>query len=569
MHGNATIIIFIVHLIILKWNVILTAQDKDSTCFIRHNMVGYLVNDQKIAIVGSQKNLEGKSFYLVDADTPDKVVYKRIISADRGNKNTPFRYNFPCDFSNFSIEGRYKIKLEDGALSHQFVIGGLKEYQDALALVLEFFHAQRCGDIDPILHKPCHLNDRKASIDVSGGWHDAGDYIKYMITVTFAAIELVTAVDYAISYNFENALSDNFPKNDNPDLLDEARIGLEWVLKMTAEYADENYFYQVSGEEDHHGWRLPEVDDSTRDFGKSRSLHKGWGGNLLGRSSAALAIAYRVYQKYDKKFADECLKRAESLFADRSKYEKVQKSIPPDFYNETEWLDDMVLGAAELYQTTKKIEYLNYAKINLPKLTGDDIGWNGTDYLAYAACLKSKIEPSYCQNKMKAILESKQEQSKNEVYYLSSGYVWGTTALFTSDAQKAIMYYYLTSDTSYLNLAAAQRDYLLGRNNWGVSFVIGLGSVYPVNSHSQLDSLAGLHRGAIVGGPAEKTSWLRTFPNLRINHDKFSKFQTDIIYYDNRQDYYCNEVALDYTAPTVFLFLHNIAISLNDKVSNK
>jgi endoglucanase len=341
--------------------------------------------------------------------------------------------------------------------------------------------------------------------------------------------------------------------------LEETRVGLDWILKMTSDYANGNYYYQVSGEEDHEHWRMPETDDSTGAAGNPRSLHKGWGGNLLGKSAAALAIAHRVFKKSDSKFANECLNRAESLWDDRSKYEYTQLSDPPNFYHETTWLDDMVLGAAELYKTTKKTAYLNYAETNLKKLKGSEIGWGNNDYAAYAACLRAGIAAEYCKNKMKNILIEKEEKIKNDAYYLSSGFTWGTTALFTGDAQKAIMYYYLTSDSSFINIATCERDYLLGRNNWGVSFVTGVGIDYPKYGHSQIDSLCCPQNGAVVGGPAEIKSWKRTFPELEIKTDRFKKFQSNIVYFDDHQDYYCNEAALDYTAPSVFLFLYNIA----------
>ncbi len=538
----------------------LSSQEMDKASYIRYNQVGYLINDQKIAIIGSGENLEGKPFYLVDANNINNILYTDTILTSRGNKNTPFKYNFPCNFSDFKTAGKYRIKLADGTISGSFTVGAVKGYQNALKSVLEFFRSQRCGNTDPLLHKSCHLNDAKAAIDASGGWHDAGDYIKFMITATYATVELLTAADYADTYNFKGAIADVSPKNGISDLLEEAQVGIQWILKMTSDYSNGNYYYQVSGEEDHKYWRMPGSDDSTGVVGNPRSLHRGWGGNLLGRSSASLAISYRVFKKSDRKFADECLKRAEGLFAARSEYKNVQKSIPPEYYNESTWLDDMVLGAAELYQSTKKKEYLEYAKINLKKLTGEDIGWGNVDYLAYAACYKAGIETEYCKNKMESILENKEAKMKNDAYYLSSGYTWGTTALFTGDAQKAIMYYFLTSDKTFLNIAINERDYLLGRNNWGVSFVCGVGANYPLYGHSQIDSLCCMQNGAVVGGPAEKSSWLKVFPDLKMKYDKYKSFQSNIVYHDNRQDYYCNEAALDYTAPSVFLFLYNLSL---------
>ena len=129
-----------------------------------------------------------------------------------------------------------------------------------------------------------------------------------MITGSYATLELLTAADYAMTYNFENAMANVSPPNGIPDILEESRVGLEWILNMTSDYGNGNYYYQVSGEEDHNYWRMPGADDSTGVAGNPRNLHRGWGGNLLGKSSAALSIAYNVFNKYDKKFAVECLK---------------------------------------------------------------------------------------------------------------------------------------------------------------------------------------------------------------------------------------------------------------------
>ncbi len=106
---------------------------------------------------------------------------------------------------------------------------------------------------------------------------------------------------------------------------------------------------------------------------------------------------------------------------------------------------------------------------------------------------------------------------------------------------------------------------LLGRNNWGASFVIGVGPVYPLNAHSQLNELAGLHRGGVVGGPARKDHWQETMTNPgafldgTVKNDRFAEFQSDVVYFDDQRDYYTNEVALDYAAASVFIFLHTIA----------
>lgn len=548
-------------------------EDKEAAAksHIRINLLGYLVSDPKVAIIGSDSNLEGAKCEIVPAENSEEVVFSGVLGPDRGSLETPFRHNMAFDFSEFTQRGLYRLKMPDGTVSHPFAIGALSEYRQALSSVLAFYRSQRCGDTQPFLHAPCHLNDAKAAIDASGGWHDAGDYIKYMITASFTAVELITAADYAISYGFGNAMPDLAPENGVPDLIEEARIGLEWILKMTSRASAGDYFYQVGGAEDHDHWRMPETDDETGVVGNPRTLHRGWGGNILGRSAAALAVASRVFKLYDPDFADECLKRAELLFADRKLYENAQPANPAEFYDEVDWLDDMVLGAAELFMTAGSEVYLGYARRHLRELKGDDIGWNGSDFLAFAASFRAGIEPEFTRQRMAEILTSRNTQAERQVFFLSSGYAWGTSALLTADAQKALMYYYLTEERTFLDLAVSQRDYLLGRNNWGTTFVIGLGPVYPMKAHSQLNDLVGLQPGGIVGGPARREHWRETmtnqwaFPEGKVENDRFAPFQGDVVYFDDQRDYYTNEVALDYAAPSVFIFLHTIRQALQNR----
>lgn len=523
--------------------------------YIRLNMIGYNTNDTKIAVIGSQKRLHKKKFKIVEADNPKNVVYKGKIGEDRGSRNTPFDGNFTCDFSDFTTPGRYILKINRKTISEPFTIGAKDEYKDVLAKLLEFYRSQRCGDTDPLLHKPCHLNDAKAVIDASGGWHDAGDYIKFMITSTFIALNLVTTIDYGTAYDQTGVFQDISPANSIPDIVEEARVGLEWILKMTVDYDKGNYYYQMSGAEDHDHWRMPESDDRTGVTGNPRKIRAGWGGNLLGRSAASLAIAARIFEADDPDFAKKCLERAVALYADKANYENAKKSDPNDFYDERGWQDDVVLAAAELYNTTGDREYFDYASQNLQVLKQDGINWFSTDFLAYAACYRYGIEKGTALMKMKAALNKSARRSDGDVYYLSSGYSWGTSAEYTADAQKAIMYYYLTDDTQYLEMAQAQRDYLLGRNNWGISFIIGVGHTYPENPHSQIHDYAGPQVGAVVGGPAESKDWRGAMSHIKYFEDRFTKFQSNIIYHDYSEDYYTNEVANDYNACSVFMFM--------------
>lgn len=533
----------------LGWAVAVGAVQAGSDDFFRINQVGYGKEDAKIGLIGSknQSSPAGRKFLVVKAADANAIVYTGTVGASRPIKDTPFTGVFPCDFSVVNQEGEYKLKLEDGTLSHPFSIGVAKDYADALALSLQFFRAQRCGNNEPIMHAACHLNDAKAALDATGGWHDAGDYIKFMVTITYLDLNLLTTADYAQSYGLEAGMVDLSPANGKADLLEECKVGLDHILKMTADHAAGNFYMQVSGEEDHDQWRIPESDDKTGVVGNPRKLHKGWGGNLHGRSIACLSIAARVFAKSDPAFADICLKRAEALFALRKNWEKASPTV--DFYGESSWKEDMVVGAAEYFKTTAKAEAKEYAVAHFAGMSGAELGWTTATWLSLAACYRAGIEADASLARMKADLESIKGKSAGEAFFLSSGYTWGTTAVFTGHSQKAIMYFYLTKDKTYLDVAAAQRDYLCGRNNWGCAFVQGLGEVYPEKSHSQLNDIVGLHKGAAVGGPS-------TQKQFSGGTDRFAAFQSNVIYYDKLEDYVTNEVAIDYAASVPFIFLH-------------
>lgn len=538
----------------------------DKEVYFRLNSLGYLKSDFKQAIFGSNLNLEGDTFYIVPFSNPDEHLVQGQIGASRGTKDTPFKFNHVGDFSELEDPGLYRIKLKSGELSQDFRLGAKEDYRNAFYQVMDFFKSQRCGDTDPILHAACHLNDANLVIDASGGWHDAGDYIKYVLTTSFTTVEMLATAECFI---------DNTPlTKESPEIvriLDEAKVGLDWLLKMTAKYETADYYFQVAGEEDHYIWRMPEEDDSSSDpLYSSRPLHKGWGGNLLGRTSASLALASKLYAEKDPQYAQICLERAEALFSHRDDqdaaggylYHRAQQPEPYDYYEEYSWKDDFVLAASELYDATQNSMYASVVDEYFMQMTGDGIDWTNSSFLAWASCYKSNLQGSASKMKMANALKSKKNASNQNTFFLSTSYFWGASAVFTSDFQKAGMYYLLTGDKQYMDMATHQRDYLLGRNNWGVSFVIGVGENYPENCHSQVNNLSALQKGAVVSGPGLRSEWIDIltpypFSSVELDDDPYAKFQSNVVYFDHVDDYYTNEIALDYTVPSVFMFLYN------------
>jgi endoglucanase len=551
----------------LVWSIIIL-HTLSAEVFIRTNQIGYTTGESKRAIICALNNeqINGIPFFLYRGV---ELIFEGVTGGARSTEGTPFTSISEMDFSSLRENGEYRLEIAGGTVSDNFKIGATAEYKEIYSSLLRFYQSQRCGNTNPIMHGPCHLNDSLAEVDVSGGWHDAGDYIKFMVPTSFVTLNLLTALEYGQDFMSEHGLIDERETNGVPDLAEEARIGIEWMLKMSSGYADNKFFIQVSDSLDHDFWRLPETDDESGDVGNPRTVHEGWGSNLNGRSIAAFAMASRLYTTYDPIFAALCLERAKALWLIRKNYLDFSPKV--DYYIENKGDDDMLLAAIEMYRTTNEEEYKNYASKNISNASEGSLTWAGCEFLSIAAAARAGIKKDESIEKMRKIITSFRDNSNEHPMGLSSGMVWGTTAEFTSQAQMAIMYYYLTDDAKFLPMAERQKDYLLGTNNWGTTFIVGAGNRYPKNAHSQINDLVGLQVGAVVGGPTSVNNysgqkWLNG--ELANFKDPYLKLQANEVYYDCKSDYISNEVAIDYASSAVFMMMHTYSYGMKKSITN-
>jgi endoglucanase len=113
----------------------------------------------------------------------------------------------------------------------------------------------------------------------------------------------------------------------------------------------------------------------------------------------------------------------------------------------------------------------------------------------------------------------------------------------------AVWYEDLTGNSSYQRLALAQRDYLLGSNPWGVSFVNSIGSTWPHHPHHQVAALNG---SELVGfwdeGPVPLADYLAQ--NITLHEvDAYAAFQSEAsVFHDNVQDYITNKPTISMNA---------------------
>lgn len=348
--GMRTSLILVLVAAVLTCN---TALNSDSTAgiFVRLNQVGYLTDEPKIALALTNQSLAGQTFR-VDKTTGGAAVFSATVGADRGSYGG-FSHLYELNFTALTTPGNYTLSIA-GTASLSFQIGP-DIYSGLIPRSLAFFRVQRCGNTAPLRHKACHIKDGFAA----GGWHDAGDYLKFMVTIGDTANLLLTAYD-----RHPSAFSDA-NHNGTPDALEEMLIGLDWIDRMW-DPAHNTLYYQVGDERDHEvGWRMPDRDDANGIVRTVYSCDTGKGANMAGKAAAALALASRIWGNSQKPFANPQL-AVRYLTSARQIYDygKKRPAAQPghQFYSDTSWQDDMALAAIELYRTTTQVNYLNDAR---------------------------------------------------------------------------------------------------------------------------------------------------------------------------------------------------------------
>jgi hypothetical protein len=595
MKSNKVITFFSL-LLFISFGSIASEGLKDSI-FLRINQAGYLAEDTKVGIAFSEAEVKA-SFSLHEAETGKRVFRGKITpSAVKAWGN--FSHYYHLDFSEVKTPGKYFIKVKN-TRSGIFGIGREHSYKDYQEDLLGFMRQQRCG-YNPFLDMVCHQRDGRSMygpmrdstfVDVSGGWHDAGDQLKYLITSSNATARMLKAYELAPDKFGDkvNYLGQEQP-NGIPDVLDEAKWGLDWIHKM--HYGPDMLFHQVADDRDHLGMKWPDKDSSDYGWGPNsyrvayfatgepqglrEHKSKATGiANLAGRSAAAMAIAARIWREElnDPVFAEKCEKAALELYAmgkEQEGYQQGNSYGSPYRYNEDTWADDMEWGAAEIFKNTGEQQYLEDAK-HYAKLA-NTVSWTDKEdaehYRYYPfinlghfalyehADEKTKKElAAYYQTGIEHALE---RGSKN-AFQIGVPFIWCSNNLAVALTTQMILYEKMTGDTQYHDFMLAQRDWLLGRNPWGTSMFMNIPrqGEYPEDVHT---SVWFLTKKEVPGGLVDGPVYASVYNSLKGLHlaepDEFSRFQNDfVVYHDDFGDYSTNEPTMDGTAGAIFMMAY-------------
>jgi len=580
-----------------------TAAQSPADTFLRVDQAGYAVNDRKTALVMSRSQIDSKADLIAVTDgrkVMRNIELKPVIASPWGGE---FRKYYEIDFSQWRTQGRFRISLQGTEVSSpEFSVGPFPAYQEDL---LGFMRQQRCG-YNPFLDAVCHTHDGRTFygpmpdetyIDASGGWHDAGDQLKYLITASNATARMLLAyeLEKAKFGDFVDALGRDDRPNGIPDVLDEAKWGLRWIQKLHP--APDQLFHQVADDRDHRGFKLPFADNADYGWGansyrpvyfadgkpqglsqfKSRSTGVA---NIAGRSAAAMATASRIWKHdlNDTVFAAQCLKSAKELYEMGKRQEGFQQGNSfgaPYRYNEDTWADDMEYAAAELYKATRGPAYLADAK-RYAKLAGTTSWMEFEDssmgvemsrhYQMYPftnvghfalypfvdAKTKRELAGYY-----RSGIERIGARAKSNPYGVGVPFLWCSNNLVVAFITQVHLYELMTGDKKYHRSMLDHRDWLLGKNPWGTSMFEGIpaGGEYPEDTHlPTVQLLKKQVRGGLVDGPIAASTYKGLIGLTLHQPDELAQFQTDeIVYHDDVGDYSTNEPTMDGTADAILV----------------
>ncbi|CAM3702629.1 glycoside hydrolase family 9 protein [Pontibacter korlensis] len=559
--------------------------------WVRINQLGYTPSGVKVAVWVSKSPQQLKQFELVDATT-NKVVFKGSAGESFGAYG-PFEQSCRLNFTTFNQPGSYYIKAGK-ATSPVFKVA-TDVYEGAADFALRYMRQQRSG-FNPYLQDSCHTHDGytmygpmpdSTLLDVSGGWHDASDYLQYATTSANATYHLLAAYrdfpEVFTDKHLDNGLEGS---NGAADVLDEARWGLTWLSKMHPR--EDWLFNQLADDRDHQGLRLPTKDDVDYGMGKGKArpvyfatgAPQGLGkyqnratgvASTAGKFTSAFALAAQIYSDKDEKLANMFARKAASAFKLGLAKPGVAQTAPnraPYFYEEDNWVDDMQLGAAALHQLTGEQEYFNqaYAYGQQEKVTpwmGADTArhyqWYPFHNFGHYELAKKAEAPKRAElvSFYKEGIERVFQKAKENAFYRGIPFIWCSNNLTTSFAIQSHLYRELSNDETYAELEQANIDWLFGCNPWGTSMIYGLPAHgdTPVDPHS---SLTYLHNYPLDGGLVDGPVYGSIFRNLKgiqlTKPDEYAAFQSNlVVYHDDFGDYSTNEPTMDGTASLVYL----------------
>ena len=472
-----------------------------------------------------------------------------------------------ADFSDFCENGRFRVKA-GGKTSAMFSIEE-KVYGDVFDKTAKAFYFLRCGCgleekyAGVWSHGKCHTapahlwDNREVTIDVTGGWHDAGDYGRYITAGACAVAHLLYA--YKLFPDVFEKQNLNIPESGGecPDILAEVRCELEWMLKMQD---DEGGVYHKATTAQHAPFVMPEDDNAEMFVLPVSSM-------ATADLAAVCALAAGIYVKYDKTFSDKLKDAAVKSAGWLNAHPEFIGFVNPEGcntggYYERDDLSNRFWAYAELYALTGDTRYHDSMidamnkDFPLAALGYAEVGGFGS--LAYILCDQSK--DTDIENKLRGLFKERGDALKDKADRCGYGvamegreYGWGSNMGLMTKGMMFAICDVLFADSTCREYAARHLDCLLGTNALGISYVSGVGEFrcnYPHLRPAFADGIEECIPGMVAGGP---------------NGYRSDPFAQETIpegtppmkcYADVTESYSLNEITIYWNSPAVFVLAY-------------
>lgn len=532
------------------------------------NQLGYFPSTEKYALIENPCSSSGAAD-IINVDT-NSTAMKVNLSPAITDIFTKERVS-KLDFSSLTIPGKYLIRY-NGKDSFSFNISDTI-YDNTLYQTSRSYYLQSCGigindTVSGMSHPPCHLQDGHIKrgdsfnptdklIDSKGGWHDAGDFGKYITSMSTSTTLLMSAFEMSPEVS---GVKLDIPESsiNMPDILDEIKYALTWMLKQ--QRPDGAVYRKTSGEKWPSDTTLPQ-DDTQKRFVYGISTQD------TGRFAATMARASRIFKPYDQAFSSKCLKASQSAWnyinshgyyvdykntddSGSGGYPNPSYDTEPYAYSD---LDEKIWAAAELYLATNDEVFLNYVKNNINKIPYEPFSWKNETFMSVILCGTKNISDKVFQNQMKQKILSEADKivnyMNNNPYYIPmETFKWGSNANILGEGITLAYAYNITRDNKYKESALKTLNYIFGCNPMNKSYVSGEGSNPAQNIHYRYSMATGkVIPGFMAGGPNNTANDNTAIPGLKIKS-----------YIDNAHSYATNECAIDYNAPLVFMLTWGI-----------
>ncbi|MBR5422311.1 MAG: glycoside hydrolase family 9 protein [Lachnospiraceae bacterium] len=469
------------------------------------------------------------------------------------------------DFSSVTEAGEYYFTDDSGDKSPRFSISETP-YKNLFRDAIRMLYFQRCGMAleekyaGKFAHAACHCGKARILgterfIELGGGWHDAGDYGRYVTAGAVAVAHLLYAY-LGKPEAFE--LSLDIPESGNgiPDILNECRWELDWMLKMQEEDGSVHHKATSMHFAD---FIMPEEDDLEVVVTPVSSL-------AAADFAAIMSLASRCFEKYDAALAESykaaALKAGEWLQANPAFLFENPKDVHTGTYEDMFDADERLWAAAELFILSGDRKWIfEMRRILELRVSLTALGWADVGGLASLAVFGARESfPEDLVNKLKGTwleeadrLRSVAEGNPYELAFHPYDFRWGSNMQVLCNAMELLVAYELSGKESYRDTARFQLDYLLGRNAMDVSYVTGHGERAFRDPHNRPTVADGIDEpipGYVSGGPNYRPG------DTAANKETLAGRGAMCCYVDDWRSYSTNEITIYWNSPLVFVLAY-------------